>query len=469
MQLALTAAALAVLTVGVAAGCQTGRPELASGTEPSPEPSTAQPPPVTRFEPNLEPSTAEPSPPAPTTAEAPGTKPSPEPARGFGEVWKTSDGRLLGQWNWVPILYKDAWFHSESFPAIMAIDDTRLVVILSVAGYQDVIAYIFDSTTGTVTMAAPSGFRWREAHTIVWTGRYVLIGSGRYNHSWLTYDPADDVWDELTVDPLPELPDEARDRSVRWGSQEWHEPHAVWNGSEVLFLHESLSGLALNPDQGTWRTLATGPLSLRKNPTRVWTGRELVVWGGCDFAHAYYYCDSEPGLEWFKDGVVYDPVSDTWRTMAPSPLSEAVVTAAVWVGTEVFYITRANTGVVSAASYDPALDQWTLLPTPPFDYPHHLAWSSTSDLVLAWGGNYVSDGAAYDLSAKTWLRLPDASRNTAVRKNATRRSGYSIAAIGNTFYIDGGNLRRGWSGGVAALGALTLSPHPNVYYQSAKP
>lgn len=327
-------------------------------------------------------------------------------------------------------------------------------------------------------MAAPSGARWREAHTIVWTGQHVLIGSGRYSHSWLTYDPANDVWEELTVDPLfdslPELSDRSRlNRYVRWERREWYEPHGVWNGSEVLFLHESLSGIALDPNLGTWRILATGTLNSRHNTTRVWTGRELVIWGGCDYVN-YYSC-GESDLEWFRDGAVYDPLSDTWRTMAPSPLFDATHTTAVWVGTEVLYITQSNTGVVSAASYNPALDQWTLLPAPPlqaspFDYPYHpylLAWSSTSDLVLAWGGGYVSDGAAYDLATKTWLRLPDAPRNSAVRKNATGRVGYSVAAIGNIFYIDGGRVIRGnWSGIVEpALGALTLSPHPRIYAQ----
>ena len=410
-------------------------------------------------EPDFELLTAEQLPSVSTAASVlSGTRPSPEPGRGFGEVWKTSDGRILGQWNWVPIWYKYAWFYNEFFPAVMAIDDARLIAIRPIAGYGDVLAYIFNSVTGEVTMAAPSGFKWREAHTIIWTGQHVLIGSGRYSHSWLTYDPADNVWEELTIDPLPEVSDESPDE------QQLNHSIGVWNGSEVLFLHQSLSGLALDPNLGTWRSLATGTLSLRKNPTRVWTGRELVVWGGCDYVN-FYYCDDEPDLGWFRDGAIYDPLSDTWRTMAPGPLSDATYTTAAWVGTEVLYVTRTNPGVVSAASYDPALDRWTLLPAPPFDYPYHMAWSSTSDLVLAWGGRYVSDGAAYDLSAKTWLKLPDAPRNSAVRKNATGRYGHSVAAIGNTFYIDGGTLSGGgWKGGGGpALGALTLSPHPRVY------
>ena len=475
MQLALAATAvLAALTAGTAAGCQTARSDLDSipATGPGIESSTAQPPsapdPVraSMTRPDPESQTAKQPTSAPTTDEAMGAAPNSGPGRGFGEVWKTSDDRLLGQWNWIPVWYKGAQTDDTDFPVIMAVDDTRLIIVRPYSFHEEVFAYVFDSTTGAVTMAAPSGIRRREIHTVVWTGRHALIGSGRHNHLWLTYDPSDDVWEELTVDPLPEPLDGLQlDYSVRWGRSKWRQPYGVWNGSEVLFLHESLSGLALDPYRGTWRTLAAGPLSPRQESSRVWTGRELVVWGGCDNVLAE--CSDGTGLEQFRDGAIYEPVTDTWRTMAPSPLPDATVAAAVWVGTETFYLTtHINTGVVGAASYNPASDEWTLLPAPPFSLfygSNSLAWSSTSDLVLVWRGRHVSDGAAYDLSTKTWFQLPDAPNNTAVRKNAINRWSHSVAAIGNTFYIDGGSIRVGWGGGQPALGALTLSPHPRVY------
>ena len=472
-------AALAALTAVIAAGCGTARlnPDTAS-LKPNPveargprsESSTARPTTATDSRAETGPSPA-PSAEQPSSAPAArhsAIRPGHEPAQGFGAVWKTSDGLLLGQWNHVPVWYVDSWLHSQNHPAIMAIDNTRLTVIRT---HPRVLAYIFDSATGTAALAAPSGFEGRiDRDTVVWTGQQALIGITKIENAWpllwLTYNPVDDAWGELTVDPLPD--DLAIDRSEAWWS-EWIESHGatgsgVWNGSEVLFPHESLSGLALDPDQGSWRVLAAGPLSPRQGPNRIWTGRELVVWGGCDAA--LRLCGNRERL---RDGAIYEPSSDTWRDMAPStlpPLYGEATIASVWAGTEVLYIV-ADTNGTSAASYNPALDQWITLPAPPFDpgyYSLGLAWSSISDLVLAWGGNYVSNGAAYDLSAKKWLRLPDAPRNSAVRKNAKTRMAHSIAAIGNTFYIDGGYLEVG----EAAFGALTLTPHPRVYSPATK-
>ena len=474
------AATLAVLAAGVAAGCGTARlnPDEA-GLKPDPveetglgtESSTARPAPATD-------SGAEAGPSPAPSAEQPLLEPAAsgnstagpgsDPGRGFGAVWKTSDGLLLGQWNHVPVWYVDSWSSSQNYPAIRVIDDSRLVVIRT---QPRVLAYFFDSATGTAALAAPSGFEGRiNRDTVVWAGQQALIGITKIENVWpllwLTYNPVDDAWGELTVDPLPD--DLAIDRSEAWWS-EWIESHGatgsgVWDGSEVLFPHESLSGLALDPDQGSWRVLAAGPLSPRQGPNRVWTGRELVVWGGCDAA--LRLCGNRERL---RDGAIYEPSSDTWRDMALStlpPLYGEVTIASVWAGTEVLYIV-ADTNGTSAASYNPALDQWTTLPAPPFDpgyYSLGLAWSSISDLVLAWGGKYVSNGAAYDLSAKKWLRLPDAPRNSVVRKNAKTRMAYSIAAIGNTFYIDGGYLEAG----EAVFGALTLTPHPRVYIPATK-
>ena len=475
------AATLAVLAAGVAAGCGTARlspdkaglkPDPVEETGPGTESSTARPAPATDSEAETGPS---PTPSAeqplsePAAAGNSTAGPGSDPGREFGAVWKTSDGHLLGQWNHVPVWYVDSWLHSQNYPAIRVIDDSRLVVIRT---QPRVLAYFFDSATGTATLAASSGFERRiERDTVVWAGRQALIGitdtENGWPLMWLTYNPADDAWGELTVDPLPD--GLAIDRSGAWWS-EWVESYGatgsgVWDGSEILFPHESFNGLALDPDQGSWRVLAAGPLSPRQGPNRVWTGRELVVWGGCDAALSH--CGNQERL---RNGAVYEPSSDTWRDMAPStllPLHGETTVASVWTGTEVLYIVTHPNGV-SAASYDPALNQWITLPAPPFEpgyYGLGLAWSHASNLVLAWGGNGVSNGAAYDLSAKTWLRLPDAPRNSAVQKNARNRIAHSIAAIGTTFYIDGGYLEAGG----AAFGALTLTPHPHVYSLPAKP
>src|SRR5690606_31588462 len=60
------------------------------------------------------------------------------------------------------------------------------------------------------------------------------------------------------------------------------------------------------------RPLAPGPLSGREAAASVWTGTELLIWGGG--------AGGDADGRTFADGAAYDPATDTWRTLAPSPL-----------------------------------------------------------------------------------------------------------------------------------------------------
>ena len=70
-------------------------------------------------------------------------------------------------------------------------------------------------------------------------------------------------------------------------------------------------GAAYNPATDTWRTIAEGPVPAGGAPTQVipegvWTGSELVVWGG-----------------WASPiAAAYDPVTDRWRDLPPGPLAD---------------------------------------------------------------------------------------------------------------------------------------------------
>ena len=54
--------------------------------------------------------------------------------------------------------------------------------------------------------------------------------------------------------------------------------------------------------EGEWATMAPSPLVARFAPISLWTGDELIVWGGHDLAGDEYV-----------DGAAYDPITDTWR------------------------------------------------------------------------------------------------------------------------------------------------------------
>ena len=74
------------------------------------------------------------------------------------------------------------------------------------------------------------------------------------------------------------------------------------------------------PDGWKWRTV--GPLRGRQGNIAVWTGQEVIYWGG-----------DRPGRA--PEGAAYDPKADRWRRLSRSPLTNRSDAGAVWTGREV--------------------------------------------------------------------------------------------------------------------------------------
>ena len=135
--------------------------------------------------------------------------------------------------------------------------------------------------------------------------------------------------------------------------------------------------------------------SLRHQHTAVWTGAELIVWGGYDAESV------------FNNGGKYDPATDSWAVSSLTTGSGTNVPiprrrhTAVWTGTEMIIwggldanFAALNTG----GRYNPATDSWavsnltngagTNVPTGRF--LHTAIW--TGNAMIVWGGN--TDGGA---------------------------------------------------------------------------
>lgn len=178
-----------------------------------------------------------------------------------------------------------------------------------------------------------------------------------------------------TVAPLPPAPIEGR-----FG------PAAVWTGDEMVVWAGATQGsegemplgdgAAFDPFTGTWRPLPAAPIEGRAYASTVWTGEEMVVWGG-----------SSSG-QLLGDGAAYDPSTDSWRVLSPSPVEPSMKAATVWTGSEMIVIGGLNKADVTAAAYDPTNDTWRRLPdapgttvTPP--YPH-AAWTGEAVLTTVY-------------------------------------------------------------------------------------
>ncbi len=177
------------------------------------------------------------------------------------------------------------------------------------------------SPTSTVNAPAP-----RADHTAVWTGKKMIIwggdstGAPRMNDGGV-YDPEeqdpDKQWKPVSLVGAPE--GRGQHTAVWTGTQ-----MIVWGGvnSNVRALN---SGGVYNPNLDSWKpTNPSGAPEGRDLHTAVWTGKEMIVWGGINAPIG------PPSI-----GGRYDPVMNSWRltTLAMAPGTRYQHTA-IWTGTE---------------------------------------------------------------------------------------------------------------------------------------
>jgi len=142
-----------------------------------------------------------------------------------------------------------------------------------------------------------------------------------------------------------------------------------------------------------WRAVPTAPIPPRDGAAMVWTGRQLIVWGGAS------------GSRNFSDGAAYTPATRSWTKLPPSPLHSGGYAAAVWTGAAVIIW-----GADGGAAYFPATGRWTALPrlAEPADGVRSLV---TGDgRVIAFHGSVGKSAVradAYDPTTGQWQGLPE--------------------------------------------------------------
>jgi N-acetylneuraminic acid mutarotase len=186
---------------------------------------------------------------------------------------------------------------------------------------------------------------------------------------------------------------------IVWGGSDDYEAEGSF-GFPRRFLN---TGFAYEPASDSWRALAPAPLDPRGWHSAVWTGQEMLVWGGVESPCTTAPCESYPA-----DAAAYDPVADAWREIALGPLSGRVDHSAVWTGQHMVVWGGSPPGGGLAyddgALYEPKADSWRELPAAPIEarYRHAALWTG-SEMVI-WGGERgdggsFADGAAFRLQA----------------------------------------------------------------------
>lgn len=162
---------------------------------------------------------------------------------------------------------------------------------------------------------------------------------------------------------------------------------------------EALAGFA----EG-WTEMAIPP-EVRSGATVVWSGTELLSWGGCDPA-THDHCVPT------SDGYAFDPSSRQWRQMPAAPNAGAFADAAR-IGDEVVFILSGQDSGLVAQAFDHVRRSWRVLAPPP-DPPGAGAvqvWTGTH--LLVWGGGrpggeVAPTGALYDPLSNSWQRILEA-------------------------------------------------------------
>ena len=258
---------------------------------------------------------------------------------------------------------------------------------------------IDDSWTPTTIVNAPFA---RRGHTAVWTGSEMIIWGGLDQNFVETntggrYNPALDSWITTSTTNAP---------SIRWRHT------AVWTGIEMIVWAGSDSNMFLNsggrydPVSDTWTATSSGNApTARVDHTAVWTGGEMIVWGG-------YGCSGNCN---FNSGGRYNPGTDNWTpTSTVNVPSARFGHAAVWTGSDmiVWGGTDAmvnHTYLHTGGRYSPANDNWTptsLMNVPLGRIAHTAVWTGSE--MIVWGGvdetfNVTNTGGRYNPLNDSWV------------------------------------------------------------------
>jgi N-acetylneuraminic acid mutarotase len=190
---------------------------------------------------------------------------------------------------------------------------------------------------------------------------------------------------------------------------------AIWTGKEMIVWggfdgdNTLNDGYAYNPVAQSWSKISSTNAPLpREGHTAIWTGKEMIVWGGTIVRGGF--TDDKP----LNDGYAYNPVAQSWSKISSTnaPLKRDKHTA-VWTGKEMiiwggFY---GNKALNDGYAYNPQGNSWRTISSanaPSARIDHSAIW--TGKEMIVWGGRAnngytLNDGYAYNPVAQSWSKI----------------------------------------------------------------
>jgi N-acetylneuraminic acid mutarotase len=282
-----------------------------------------------------------------------------------------------------------------------------------------------NSWTATGTTNAPEG---RQFHTAVWTGNEMIVWGGFGNSSYLNtggkYNPGANSW---TGTATTNAPTGRASHSAVWSGTEM----IIWGGADT---NEENTGARYNPSADSWIVTGKTPIN-RARHTAVWTGTEMIVWGGF----------LQDGSAYLNTGGNYNPSTDSWTTTSVINAPDGrYLHTGVWSGTEMivwggYFFDTSSHYLNTGGRYNPATNSWAATSTtnvPNGRYFHTAVWSGTE--MIVWGGyffdtsdHYLNNGGRYNPGTDSWTA-------TATVNAPSRRDAHKAVWTGSEMIVWGG-------------------------------
>ncbi len=283
-------------------------------------------------------------------------------------------------------------------------------------------------------------FRARSQVAIAWTGTDVVMFGGVGANDEVLGDGArwnaSSGWMGLSAEGSPS---KRRNATAVWADGPGMV--IVWGGQSP-YGGAASGGGRYRPSADAWQSVATAPIGPRQGHIAVWdpTHGKMIVWGGGG--------DATSAPE--RSGAAYDPLTDTWSSIADAPIRRRNAFAFWEPVTAQMVVILGEDGSWpglrgDGAAYDPSSDSWTLLP--------ELAWKmdfeDPSNLLDWWGAQ-----TRHTWKNETYNRLITEARS--ILDQTARCKAYNdaerilIEDVGGVFlgYPVWAALHKPWVGGI---------------------
>ncbi len=304
------------------------------------------------------------------------------------------------------------------------------------------------------TNGAPSG---RSTHTAVWTGTEMIVWGGvgpNFLQTGARFNPVTGVWTPVTTNGAPTP---RNGHAAVWSGSQM----VVWGGLDGAFVN---TGARYNPATDAWTAItATGAPAGRSGAAAAWTGTEMLVWGGVGGTIAAQFP--------LSSGARYNPNNNSWANL-PTANAPAARTAhrSVWTGDDllVWGGTDLATNLNSGGRYQRAANVWSPLTTNNAPSPraeHTAIWDGTR--MIVWGGadaaGFLNSGGLYDPLTDVWTSTQQGTNASPARAQ------HAAVWTGSEMVVHGGYRADSQVGTVSFLDDTWQYAPPRTMFLYLKP